>query len=62
MQSLLQIYDLNTVNVVIKTGWNDFIFMDFDIQQQYTHKMARGIYVPGMLQEVIERDDNAAHY
>jgi hypothetical protein len=29
MQSLLQIYDLNAVNVVIKTGLNDFIFIDF---------------------------------
>jgi hypothetical protein len=29
MKSLLQIYDLNAVNVVIKPGWNDFIFIDF---------------------------------
>jgi hypothetical protein len=29
MQSLLHIYDLNAVNVVIKTGWNIFIFIDF---------------------------------
>jgi hypothetical protein len=29
MQSLLQIHDLNAVNVVIKNGWNDFIFIDF---------------------------------
>jgi hypothetical protein len=44
MQSLLQIYVLNAVNVVIKTGWDDFIFIDFaeDWGKSFSYYMKNG--------------------